>query len=127
MCKKRLFFRKEKMSLVEEASKWNVDLINSEARGPGNFGNAMRRVARRIGVSHSKLWALRYRKPKVIIADVYLALRDAWEDERKRGLGKLAYEAKLTAEKAGPDAHSVRAALAVLDADDCETTKQKGQ
>lgn len=125
MCKK--FLRKSQMTkfLVDEAAGWAEVLIKSEARGPCDFGPAMMRIAGRVGVSFSKLWALRYRRPKTIAAEVYFSLREAYEAERARQLRMLSDDARITTSAAGADAHSVRAAMDVLDEDSCVRCEAK--
>jgi hypothetical protein len=62
-------------ALVSDAQGWAKWLILQESRGPGDTENAMRRVAARYGVDFRALWALRYRPPKRIFADMCARLR----------------------------------------------------
>jgi hypothetical protein len=55
---------------VEEAALFARALTWAEARCPGDYANAMKRAARRAGVTDGLLWRLHYRQPKQIdIAD----------------------------------------------------------
>ena len=117
--------REEQMSeasVVNEAKGWAGFLVRSESRGPGDTDNAMRRVARRYGVPHSTLWALRYRAPKDLLASVYLRLRAAYEAERERQLARLADDLAETRRKTGAHSHLYRAAAVVAGAQDDEGT-----
>ena len=69
---------------VEEASRWARSLVHSEARGPGDHQNAMRRVARRLHVPFNTLWRLHYRKPKTIGAEIFCALGEAIDAQPRR-------------------------------------------
>jgi hypothetical protein len=69
---------------VEEAARWARSLVHSEARGPGDHENAMRRVARRLHVPFNTLWRLHYRKPKTIGAEIFCALGEAINDNQRR-------------------------------------------
>lgn len=117
MCKKFLrSAQRAEAELVTEAAGWAEDLTRREARGPGDFANAMRRVASRLGVPYGALWALRYRPPKGVLASLYFALRDAREAERARQIRALEHDIEKTERTAGTDHHSLRAARAVVDA-----------
>ncbi|VFU07904.1 hypothetical protein [Methylocella tundrae] len=116
MCKNPLRdSQKSDVPYVERASVWADALVRKETRGPGDLDNAMRRAARASGVPYSAFWALRYRRPKDILASIYFALRDAYEAERARQLQALKHELEITAAQAGDSAHSVRAAQALVD------------
>ncbi len=120
MCKKFLrSAQRAESEFVAEAAGWAEDLTRREARGSGDFANAMRRVASRLGVPYGALWALRYRPPKGVLASLYFALRDAREAERARQIRALKNELEHTERTAGPDHHSVRTARAVVDQADC--------
>ena len=118
LVKGKEFLRVKQMSeaLVQDARHWANNLIQREARGPGDTENAMRRVSQRYGIDYAALWSLRYRPPKRIFADIYFGLRAAYLDECDRQLKRLNHELIITKAKAGPDAASVRAAQAVADA-----------
>lgn len=85
MCKvylRGLIMRAE--AFVEEASVWAKALVRQECRFPGDYLPAMRRVARRLGLPFSILWALHYRKPKSLAVERYAALARAYADEQAR-------------------------------------------
>ena len=98
---------------VEEARLWADTLIARETRGPGDTANALRRVARRAGVSQAALFALRYRNPKRIWADVHGALRRAYLAECERQMRKLEHEITI-ARGAGVDDADLRALEALV-------------
>jgi hypothetical protein len=113
----KFLLRKTQMtdaSYVDHAAYWAAEIVERESRGPGDLDNAMHRAARHAGVPYSALWALRYRKPKDVLASIYFALRDAYEMERARQLQALKYDLEITSAKAGPHANSVRAAVALV-------------
>jgi len=103
-------------ALIEDARHWANALIHRESRGPGDTSNAIKRTARRHGLQFSELWALRYRPPKRIFADVYFRLRAAYEAECQRQLRLLEHELERTKAVAGPDNRAVVAAEALLGA-----------
>ena len=107
------------MSAVEQAAAWARELTRREARGPGDLRNAWRRLEMRYGVSARTFWALRYRRPKDILASTWLRLGAAYRAECERHLRMLRHDIEITkASKAGPLAHSVRSAVALVDETD---------
>ena len=73
-------FAHDDAGLVEEAAQWAAHLVHEESRGPGDYENARRTVARKIGVPFAALWALRYRPPKNISPAKYLRIGGAYHD-----------------------------------------------
>lgn len=123
MCKHRLQEKRmNDAAYVDEAAAWARELTRREARGPGDMENAWQRLETRYGVPASAFWALRYRKPKDILASVYFRILAAYEAECARQMRKLEHEIAITKAKAGPDHHSVLAAQAVVDEDGEETS-----
>jgi hypothetical protein len=118
LVRSKLSLRIAQMSeaLVSDARQWANNLVQREARGPGDTENAMRRVSQRYGVDYSALWALRYRPPKRVFADIYFALRHAYEAECERQLRQLEHELEITRAKAGPNHAAVRAAETLVGA-----------
>lgn len=114
MCKKCLRNAQMPSHDVSLARQLNSDLIRWEAEGWGDAGNAMSRVARRVGIPLGKLWALKYRPPKQIASHVLSQLAAAHTAERERQMRKLANDVTLTARVAGTDHPAVAAAAAVL-------------
>ena len=85
------------LSVVDEAADWADMLVRREHRGPGDTLDAARgRAARKYRVPEQVLWALRYRKPKRIWADIYKALELAVAAEIRSQEAKLAHEIALT-------------------------------
>lgn len=82
-------------NLVGEAQRMALRLISQEMKEGENTDNAMRRVARKCGVSYSALWALRYRAPKRIFADIYFAIQTAHEATVARERQKLEHEVRV--------------------------------
>ena len=103
---------------VDQAAVWARELTRVEARGPGDLGNAWRRLEARYGVPASTFWSLRYRPPKDILASIYFRLRGAYEAECERQMRKLKNEIAITKAIAGADCSAVRAAAALLGEDD---------
>lgn len=108
--------RKSQMSdtSISEASSWAEELLRWESRGPGDTNNALRRLARKTGVSYSTFWALRYRQPKDIYLSVYTKLASAYRAERQRQIQRLIHDLEITKAVAGPDGAAVAAAEAVV-------------
>lgn len=65
---------------VDDAAEFARALVWADARGPGDYENAMNRVARRAGVSRGLLWRLRYRRPQSVAAADFEALGRAYND-----------------------------------------------
>lgn len=99
---------------VAEAQAWANDLVLREARGPGDFDGAMRRIATRLGVGYAKLWSLRYRPPKDVGVNFYRRLQAAWAAERDRQLRLLIDDIERTKRTSGVDPAAVRAAEALV-------------
>lgn len=76
----------------------------------------MRRVASRIGVPYSTLWALRYRPPKDMMVSVYQKIQMALEAERQRQLKRLIHDIEITKAISGTDCNSIRKAMSLVDA-----------
>ncbi len=102
------------VSTVDMAAGWADRLVKFESRGPGDLDGAMRRVARRHGLTYSLFWKLRYRRPKDVMASAFFILRDAYRAECARQQGRLAHELELTRAVAGPDSAAARAAEALV-------------
>lgn len=113
------WLRKKQMtdvSSVDQASAWADQLLRWESRGPGDTKNALRRLARRTGVSYATFWSLRYRRPKDLYCSVFDKLHAAHESARQHQLARLTDEIETTKARSGADRASVRAALALVDA-----------
>jgi hypothetical protein len=81
----------------------------------------MRRISRRHGIEYGTIWSLRYRSPKRIWADVYTALRSAYQAECARQMRALQHDIEITRAAAGSDHPAVVAASAVLGTADEQT------
>jgi hypothetical protein len=115
MCKSSL--RVEQMNptaFVNHTVELNRRLVNGECRGPGDLENAMRRVEQKWGIPVSVSWALRYRKPKTIAADIYARHVQAVETFRETQLQRLQDERTTTKATNKLAAYFVRAAAAVV-------------
>lgn len=89
-------------AIVDDAARWADALLARTYRGPGDTIEAATHRAEAIyGVPAQTFWALRYRKPKDILASVYLRLKAAYEHEVARQEAKLAHELRLTREMLG--------------------------
>jgi hypothetical protein len=71
-------------AFVHEARQWAKELCRQESRGPGDYSNAMRRVARKASVPFGLIWNLHYRPPKTISADIYASLGAFYVEQRRR-------------------------------------------
>jgi len=96
-------------ALVDEARGWARDLLRAETRGWGDRPQAMRRLARRLGVPWRAIEALLYRPPKSIGAEIYLALAQA-----ARGEGEAADDLQRRSDEIGDAIAALRAELAEL-------------
>lgn len=85
------------LSVVDEAAGWADMLVRREHRGPGDTIDAARaRAARKHKLPEQILWALRYRKPKRIWADLYKQLQLAVAAEIQSQEARLAHEIAIT-------------------------------
>jgi hypothetical protein len=85
------------LSVVDEAASWADLLVRREHRGPGDTLDAARqRAARKHKLPEQVLWALRYRKPKRIWADLYKRLEMAVAAEIQSQEARLAHELAIT-------------------------------
>lgn len=84
-------------TVVDEAAHWADWLVRREHRGPGDTVEAARlRAARKHKLPERLLWALRYRKPKRIWADLYVKLQEAVESEIARQERALEHDIAIT-------------------------------
>lgn len=81
MCQNDLLnYQAVETAYVTSAKLMLLDLLKYEIRGPGDFGNALRRVAAdRCGVPFSPLWRLHYGRCKTISPGLYVAILAAYE------------------------------------------------
>lgn len=83
------FLRGSKMSateglLVDQARVWLECLCQDEAKGPGEYGGAMRRVAQKLRLPFGFLSEMTYRPPKRISAGRFLTLAAAHDEYLQR-------------------------------------------
>lgn len=71
-------------TFVETASRDARELVSLEARGPGDFGNALARIAELYGIGKWWLWALLYKPPKRLDAASAVRLAAALAAHRAR-------------------------------------------
>lgn len=104
---------------IERAAHWADFLVRREKERKGfeTVQDAMEHLASRLRVSSAVLWSLAYRKPKRIWADTYLTLHAAYVAECERQMRHLHHELEITKALAGPDCRAVRAASALVPAD----------
>lgn len=88
--------RQRESAFVAEAAVWAKALVHAEARFPGDYQPAMRRVARRLAVPLNAIAALHYRKPKTISVDRYVAIFRAYADEQAKKYRKERSRVALT-------------------------------
>lgn len=83
--------------LVDDAARWSKALWSKTHAGMGDTQEAaMFRAAERYGVEPGTFWALRYRKPKDILASIYFKLKAAYEAEYERQEAMLAHQLEIT-------------------------------
>lgn len=83
--------------LVDDAARWSTALWSKTHDGMGDTQEAaMYRAAERYGVEPGTFWALRYRKPKDILASIYFKLKAAYEAECERQEAMLAHQLEIT-------------------------------
>lgn len=75
--------------VVDQARRWIREMAQAEARGPGDYLNALARLSTRHRLSYSALWGLLYRPPKDLRVGFYTKLRQARESERSRRLANI--------------------------------------
>ena len=83
-------------AVVDEAAHWAEALLQRSYRGPGDtIEAATYRAEQKYGVPAQTFWALRYRKPKDILASIYRTLQSAYEAECGRQEARLRHELAL--------------------------------
>lgn len=92
----------EQMSSVEAAAEYCDRMVGREAAA-GDVEAAMRRVEAKTGVNYWTIWALRYRRPKTIAADLFHRIRGAYLTLCERELSKLQHELAVEQAKGGDD------------------------
>src|SRR6478736_3059465 len=93
------------MSLVELAADYANRMIECEAHGPGDTESAMRRIEAKTGIGYWSLWALRYRRRdmKMIAADQYQRIRNAYLATCERQISALQHELAIERARCGDD------------------------
>lgn len=82
---------------VEDAATWAEALVQRSYQGPGDTIEAAQyRAEAKYGVPAQTFWALRYRKPKHILASIYLKLKHAYQAECERQETRLRHELEMT-------------------------------
>ena len=99
-------------TFVHEAQVWARALCRAESRFPGDYGPAMRRLARKTGISFGLIWNLHYRVPKSIAAHDYVNLGAYYLEQERR------YRAMRGSIEAGTPLG--RALLTMADRLDCQ-------
>lgn len=105
------------VAIVDDVARKAGLLVSREFRGPGDtIEAAMSRAERRWGIPFTTFWALRYRKPKDVLASVYCRINEAYDAEVSRQEAKLRHEIEITRKVLGDaaDHPALRAAEAVL-------------
>ena len=115
MRKKRLEkdSRMNAATFVEHASLLAGKMVSREMRGSGDTENAMRRLEALRGIPYATLWALRYRRPKSIAADIYARIVAAYDHECDRQQQLLEHERAITKAKGAFAAALIRAAASL--------------
>jgi hypothetical protein len=94
-------------AIVDEATHWAEALLQRSYQGPGDtIEAATYRAEQKYGVPAYTFWSLRYRRPKDIVASVYVALKNAYEAECSRQESRLRHELELTKRIMGDHAAS---------------------
>lgn len=70
--------------LVEKARSWIDILCREEASGPGEYGEAMRRISQKLRLPFGFLSEMTYRPPKRISAGRFLTLAAAHDEYLQR-------------------------------------------
>ena len=72
----------EAAEFVDEAAAWAHRLTLDECQRAGEYMDAMRRVAEIFSIPYGTLWALKYRPPKSISVEDYVAILSAYAVKR---------------------------------------------
>jgi hypothetical protein len=83
-------------AVVNDAAGWAEALLQRTYRGPGDtIEAATYRAEQKYGVPAQTFWALRYRRPKDILASIYRTLEAAYEAECGRQEARLRHELEV--------------------------------
>lgn len=89
-------------AIVDDAARWAGGLLDRAYRGPGDtIEAATHRAEQKYGIPANIFWAMRYRRPKDVLASVYLKLKTAYEFECASQEARLRHELALTKEMLG--------------------------
>lgn len=113
-------------AVVDEAAGWAEALLQRTYRGPGDtIEAASYRAEQKYGVPANTFWALRYRKPKDILASIYKTLQAAYEAECGRQEARLRHELELV--KALPRTSDREALIAEAEAAIAAQARREGR
>jgi hypothetical protein len=117
-------------AVVNDAAGWAEALLQRTYRGPGDtIEAATYRAEQKYGVPAQTFWALRYRKPKDILASIYRTLEAAYEAECGRQEARLRHELEVAkALKGNPSlAAAISEAEAALGSPSVNTSQSQGE
>ena len=97
-------------AFVSDADRKLRWMVQRETRCPGDTDNAMRRIAKRHGISYGAIWRLRYRLPDDILLSVYLSICIAYDAEIARQEKAFEHERAIAKAKTGLGAALLRLA-----------------
>ncbi len=100
---------------VSNARDWAVQMINREARGPGDLEGAMRRFEGRYGISWQTLWRLRHGRIKDISASIYARIQAAYIAECDRQCRLLSIQIEIAKTKGLAGSAAVAKAEALVE------------
>ena len=112
---RKLYLRSDQTDTVAQSVFWMRELLQVYRAG-SNTKQARALIAREYGLAAGTIWALLYRPPKSIAADVFLRLQAAIVDAKYKQLEKLEREIQIAQIASWADRDTVAKARAVADA-----------
>jgi hypothetical protein len=91
------------MSSVDLAIDYARKAVQTEARGPGDLEDAMRRLEATTGVGYWTWWGLWNKRRKLVDHDLFQRVRGAYLDLCKRQLSKAQHVLAIEAAKGSAD------------------------
>ncbi len=101
---------------LDEAKAITKELTRLRSRGTGDYGNALRGVAKDYKLPYGTLWSLLYRRDKLktISHTAYEIIKAAYRNECEKQMRKLGNDITKTEQVTGPNHAAVRAAKALV-------------
>jgi hypothetical protein len=108
-------WRNDHMTTVDLATDYARKIVSAEARGPGDYEDAMFRLEAKTGIGRWTLWGLWHRRRKTVSLELFNQLRGAYMQNCERQLSSLQHELAIESAKGcGDDLSDLAAEVEAL-------------